>query len=155
MFHPSDRLYRFLWTCPIRSMSLFRMTPWTWTQHSRRGLTRAEGENPLPQSAGHSAFGAVQDVSGFLACKHTLTAHVQLPVHQHHQVLFPRAALNPSLAQPLFVLGIALVQCRTSFLVLLDFTSFMWPTSQASQEPFRWHPFPPACRPHHTAECHH
>lgn len=28
------------------------------------------------------------------------------------------------------------------------------PTSRACQDPFRWHPFPPACWLHHTVWCH-
>jgi len=36
-----------------------------------------------------------QHTVGLLGCEHTLSAHVQLFVHQHPQVLLGRAALNP------------------------------------------------------------
>ncbi|KAK4822002.1 hypothetical protein QYF61_006616 [Mycteria americana] len=49
----------------------------------------------------------LQDTVGFLGCKHTLLAHVELLINQHPQMLLLRAALNPPFAQPVFVLGIA------------------------------------------------
>ena len=49
---------------------------------------------------------------GFLGCKHTLLAHVELLVNQHPQVLLLRAALNPFSTQPVFVLGIVLNQVQ-------------------------------------------
>ena len=36
------------------------------------GLTRAEGEHPVPQAAGHTACGAAQEMLGFLGCGRTL-----------------------------------------------------------------------------------
>ena len=56
---------------------------------------RAEGQDHLSQPVGHTAFDAAQDMVGFLGCEGTLLAHVQLPIHQHQQVLFGRAVLNP------------------------------------------------------------
>ena len=49
---------------------------------------------------------------GFLGCKHTLLAHVELLIHQHPQILLLRAALNPFPALPVFVLGIAPAQVQ-------------------------------------------
>ena len=66
-----------------------------------------EGENPLPRPAGHASFDAAQDTVGFLGCKRTLPAHVELLINQYPQVLLLRAAFNPFLAQPIFMLGIA------------------------------------------------
>lgn len=35
----------------------------------QEGSYKAEGEDQLPRSSGHAAFGAVQNVLGFLGCK--------------------------------------------------------------------------------------
>jgi len=56
---------------------------------------RVEGEDHLPQTAGHASFDAAQDMVGLLGCKSTLLARVQLPIHQYFQVFFGRAVLNP------------------------------------------------------------
>ena len=40
--------------------------------------SRVEGENHLPQPAGHTSFHAAQDTVGFLGCKRTLPGHVEL-----------------------------------------------------------------------------
>ncbi|KAK4812466.1 LOW QUALITY PROTEIN: hypothetical protein QYF61_026459 [Mycteria americana] len=52
--------------------------------------SRVEGQDRLPQPAGHAAFDAAQDMAGLLGCERTLSAHVQLFVHQCPQVLFPQ-----------------------------------------------------------------
>jgi len=62
--------------------------------------------NHLPRPAGHASLDAAQDTVGFLGCKRTLLAHVELCVHQYPQVLL-RAALEPLPAQPVLVFGIA------------------------------------------------
>jgi len=62
----------------------------------------AEGQNPLPRPAGHTAFDAAQDTVGCLGCERTLLAHVQLFNHQYPQVLLGRAALNPFISQSVF-----------------------------------------------------
>ncbi|KAK4825745.1 LOW QUALITY PROTEIN: hypothetical protein QYF61_002184 [Mycteria americana] len=56
--------------------------------------SRAEGQNPLPRPAGHASFDAAQDAVGFLHCECTLSAHVQLFIHQYPQGLLHRAALD-------------------------------------------------------------
>jgi len=45
---------------------------------------------------------------GFLGCERTLLACVRFFIHQYPQVLLGRAALNPFIAQPVLILGIAL-----------------------------------------------
>ncbi|KAK4824541.1 hypothetical protein QYF61_016145 [Mycteria americana] len=57
---------------------------------------------------------------GFLGCKRTLPGHVELLINQHPQVLLLRAALNPSSAQPVFVLGIALNHVQDLSLGLVE-----------------------------------
>ncbi|KAK4817730.1 hypothetical protein QYF61_026530 [Mycteria americana] len=42
----------------------------------------------------------LQDVAGLLGCERTLSAHVQLFVHQYPRALFPRAALDHIIPQP-------------------------------------------------------
>ncbi|KAK4829041.1 hypothetical protein QYF61_001846 [Mycteria americana] len=72
--------------------------------------SRVEGQNHLPRPAGHAAFDAAQDAVGFLGCERTLPAHAQLFIHQYPQVLLCRAVLNPFMAQPVSMFGIALTQ---------------------------------------------
>ena len=66
------------------------------------GLTRAEGQNPLPRPAGHAAFHAAQDTVGLLGSECTLPGHAELLFNQHPQVLLLRVALNPFSAQTVF-----------------------------------------------------
>jgi len=54
----------------------------------------AKGQNLLPRPAGHAAGDAAQGMVGFLGCECTLSAHVQLFIHQYPKVLLGRAALN-------------------------------------------------------------
>ncbi|KAK4819021.1 hypothetical protein QYF61_024137 [Mycteria americana] len=72
--------------------------------------SRVEGQNHLPQPAGHASFDAAQDMVGLLGCEHTLLAHVQLFIHQYPQVLFCRAALNPFIPHPVQDLALGLVE---------------------------------------------
>ncbi|KAK4830027.1 LOW QUALITY PROTEIN: hypothetical protein QYF61_008365 [Mycteria americana] len=51
-----------------------------------------------------------QDTVGFLGCKCTLLAHVQLFIHQYPQVLLRRAALNPFIPQPVLIPTVAPTQ---------------------------------------------
>ena len=67
----------------------------------------AEGQNPLPQPAGHIAGDAAQGTVGLLGCEHTLLPHVQVLLHQQPQVLLLRAALNPFIPQPVLIPGVA------------------------------------------------
>ncbi|KAK4830572.1 hypothetical protein QYF61_011750 [Mycteria americana] len=67
--------------------------------------SRVQGENHFPQPADHASFDAAQDTVGFLGCKCTLPAHVELLINQQPQVILLTAALNPFSAQPVFVLG--------------------------------------------------
>ncbi|KAK4818966.1 LOW QUALITY PROTEIN: hypothetical protein QYF61_022633 [Mycteria americana] len=72
--------------------------------------SRVEGQNHLPRPAGHASFDAAQDTVGFLGCERTLSAHVQLFIHQYPQVLFRRATLDPFIPQPVLLLGVAPTQ---------------------------------------------
>ena len=82
--------------------------------------SRAEGDSHLPHPAGHAAFGAAQDMVGFLGCKCTLLVHVKRFVNHHPQVLLLRAVLNPSSALPVFVLGVAPTQMQDLALGLVE-----------------------------------
>jgi len=67
--------------------------------------SRAEGQNPLPRPAAHAFFDAAQDMVGLLGYKWTLSAHVQLFIHQYPQVFLSRAALSALIPQPVLILG--------------------------------------------------
>ena len=82
--------------------------------------SRAEGQNHLPQPAGHAAFDAAQDTVGLLGCERTLSAYVQFLIHQYPQVLL-RAALNPFIPQPVLILGVAPTQMQGLPLGLIEF----------------------------------
>ena len=60
-----------------------------WPQQNR-----AEGEDHLPQSAGHVLFNAPQDTVGLLGYKSTLMARGQPAVHQDTWILLRRASLE-------------------------------------------------------------
>ena len=80
----------------------------------------AEGQNPLPQPAGHTSFYAAQDTVGLLGCECTLSAHVQLFIHQYPQVRLPRASLNPFIPQLVLTVGVALTQVQDLALGLVE-----------------------------------
>ncbi|KAK4824658.1 hypothetical protein QYF61_017031 [Mycteria americana] len=82
--------------------------------------SRVEGQNHLPRPAGHASFDAAQDTVGLLGCKRTLSAHVQLFIHQYPQVLFRRAALDHIIPQPVLKLRIALTQVQDLALGLVE-----------------------------------
>ena len=54
---------------------------------------------------GTHRFDAAQDVVGFLGCKRTVSAHVELLISEHSHVLL-RATPNSFSTQPLLLLGI-------------------------------------------------
>jgi len=74
----------------------------------------------LRQPAGHSSLDAAQDTVGLLACEHTLVAHVQFFIQQYPQVLLGRAALNPFIPQPVFLVGVAPTHVQDLALGLLE-----------------------------------
>ncbi|KAK4831745.1 hypothetical protein QYF61_018943 [Mycteria americana] len=80
----------------------------------------AEGQNHVPRPAGHTSFEAAQDTIGFLGCEHTSPALTQFFIHQYLQVLLRRAALNPLIAQPVSMVGIALTQVQNLALGLVE-----------------------------------
>ncbi|KAK4832883.1 hypothetical protein QYF61_026433 [Mycteria americana] len=57
---------------------------------------------------------------GLLGCKYTLSAHVQLFIHQYPQVLLCRAALNPFIPQPVLILGVAVTHVQDLALGLVE-----------------------------------
>ncbi|KAK4828118.1 hypothetical protein QYF61_023916 [Mycteria americana] len=79
-----------------------------------------EGQNHLPQPAGHASFDAAQDTVGLLGCESTLLAHIQLFIHQYPQVLLHRDALKPFISQPVLILGVALTQVQDLALGLVE-----------------------------------
>ena len=66
-----------------------------------QGQTR--GDNLFHWPADHASFAAAQDVVGFLGCKSTFLAHVQLFVSQYHRVLLHQYVC----------LGLPKPRCRT------------------------------------------
>jgi len=91
--------------------------------------SRVKGQNPLRRPAGRAALDAAQDTVGFLGCRCTLLAHVELLIHQYPQILLLRAALEPLAAQRVLVFGIAPTHVQDLALglvellfVLLDWT---------------------------------
>ena len=112
VFHPLDHF------CGphLDTLELFCVSPVLRTPHLdtvlqvRLHQCRVEGQDYLPQLAGHASFDAAQDTVDFLVCEGTLLAHVQLPIYQYPQVFFSRAVLNPSIPQLVLLMGVALTQ---------------------------------------------
>jgi len=73
---------------------------------------RVEGQNHLPQPAGHASLDATQRTVGLLGCKHTLLAPVESCINRHPQILLLRATFKPFSIQPVFVLGVKAVWDR-------------------------------------------
>ena len=51
-------------------------------------------------------------MAGFLGCKGTLLARVQLPIHQNPQVLFSRAVLHPYISWLVLILRVAVIELQ-------------------------------------------
>jgi len=98
-----------------------------------------EKGNHLPLITGHTSFDEAQDAAGFLYCKCTLSAHVELLISQHLQELV-WSALNPFLSWPVFVIGIALTQLQDTDFSLIEFheahTGTLLESMKASLESF-------------------
>ncbi|KAK4811014.1 hypothetical protein QYF61_015718 [Mycteria americana] len=89
-----------------KSLSIFLRSP----LYMLKGCNKVSLEPSLLQAEQpqlSQPFHIGEDTVGILGCEHTLSAHVQLFVHQYPQVLLHRAALNPFSTQPVFVLEIA------------------------------------------------
>ena len=84
------------------------------------GLTRVEGDNPLPLPAGHSSVDAAQDSVGLVGGKSMLLAHVQLFIHHDAQVLFHMTAFKKFFSQSILVSGIASTQVQHLALGLVE-----------------------------------
>jgi len=87
-----------------------------WGSHQ----SRVEGQNHLPQRAGHAAFDAAQDTVGLLGCESTRSAQVQLLIHQYPKLLLSRSALNPFIAQYVLIPGVASTQVQDLALDLVE-----------------------------------
>jgi len=87
---------------------------------------RIEVQDHLPRPAAHASLDAAQDKVGFLGCESTLLAHVQFAIHQYPQVLFGRAALNPSIPHLVLVMGVASTRVQDFALGLLNIMRFTW-----------------------------
>ncbi|KAK4829697.1 hypothetical protein QYF61_006072 [Mycteria americana] len=81
---------------------------------------RVEGQNHLPQPAGHASLDAAQDTVGLLGCECSLVAHGQLFIHQYPHILLCTAALNPFIPQPVLIPGVALTQVQGLALGLVE-----------------------------------
>ncbi|KAK4815928.1 hypothetical protein QYF61_010185, partial [Mycteria americana] len=82
--------------------------------------SRVEGQNHIPRPAGHNSFEAAQDVVGFLGSECTLSAHVQLFIHQYPQLLLCRTALNPFVPQPVLIPGVVPTLVQDAALGLVE-----------------------------------
>lgn len=80
-------------------------------QDSRWSLKRPEKKRRITSVHLLVTFLLMQETAGFLGCRCTLPPHIELLIYQHsHMWLILRAALNTFSAQPVFVLGIVLIQ---------------------------------------------
>ena len=108
---------------------------------------RAEGQDHLPQPAGHASFDADQDPVGLLGCEGTFLAHIQLTIHQYPQVLLGRAVLHPFILQLVLIVGAAVTQVQNFALGPVEPMMFTWAhmTGLISLGLPGWHPFPHVC----------
>ncbi|KAK4824839.1 hypothetical protein QYF61_020212 [Mycteria americana] len=83
-----------------------------------------EGQDHLPQPAGHASFEAAQDTVGFLGCKRTLPARVQLCIHQYLKSFSTGLLSIHSLLSLYLCLGLPQLTRRTLPLALLNFMRF-------------------------------
>ena len=86
---------------------------------------RVEGEENLPQPAGHTPLNSPQDPIGIPGNQGTLLAYGQLVVRQHSQVPLHRAALQQVSPSLYWCMGLFLPRCRTLPLPLLNFFRFL------------------------------
>ena len=86
----------------------------------RSHQSRVQGQNHLPQTAGHNSCDATQDTAGLLHCECTLLGHIELLINRHPQGLLLGAAFNPFSTQPAFVLGIVLTHVMDLALHLVE-----------------------------------
>lgn len=73
-----------LWTPLNRSMYFLC---WGLQSCTLQSQSSVEGENYLPQLAGHVSSDGTQDMFGFMGSEHKLSAHTQFFIHQLPQVL--------------------------------------------------------------------
>jgi len=119
VLQPSDHFCGLLWTRCDSSMSFLCWGLQSWMQDSRWSLTRAEQRDRIPSLALLAMLLLMQPRIQ-LAFWATLVAHVKFFIHQYPQVLLGRAALNPFIPQPVFVLGIVLTHVQDLALGLVE-----------------------------------
>jgi len=124
----------------------------------RSNQHRAEGQDQLPQPASRASSDAAQDTVGFLGCKGTLLAHVQLDIlqldiHQlaiHPEVHFGRTAIYPFVSQLVLIVGVATTQVQDLALGFLEPLRFTWAHSSSLSRPLcmAFHPLGMLTAPH-------
>lgn len=94
MLQTLNHLYGLHWTLYSNSLSFLNLEP--MTEHSTPDLASPgqgrEAGSP-PYLVGHTLPDAFQDLTGPPGPQDTLSAHVQLAIHQHPKVLLHRVGL--------------------------------------------------------------
>lgn len=80
-----------LWTWSNNSISFLCGRSQNWTQCSRWGLRRVEGQNQLPWPAGHTSLDAIQDMVGMSVYVFT---QLNLEVQKIRAKRFPEESIN-------------------------------------------------------------
>lgn len=85
----SAMLQSFCWTCSNNSILSFLCCVTTTLCRLKvvSQQSRVEGQNVFPHPAGHVAFDAAQDMTGFQSCEYTLVAQVEFSAKHHPQIL--------------------------------------------------------------------
>jgi len=78
---------------------------------------RLEGQDHLPQPAGHVSFDAAQDAVSFLGYDGTVLAHVQFTIHQYTQILLVRIVHYTFVPQVILIMGITVTLVQHLHLV--------------------------------------
>lgn len=94
-----------------------------------------EGNNHLPQSAGHLSFNSAQDEVSFLGCKRVFSFLLTRTPKFFSSGLFLIHSL------PVHVPEIALTQVQHLHLILLNCVMFTWGHFSSVSRSFEWHPF--------------
>lgn len=118
----------------------------SWKQ--RRGV-----QSP-PLTCSYTSCDSAQNKISFLGCKCTLPPHAKLFIKQQPQNSFSSKLLSIHSLPSLYLrLELPRPRCRTSYLALLNFLSFVQPTRQACQGPSEHVDMPTACWKHYTVLC--
>ncbi|KAK4823445.1 hypothetical protein QYF61_002190 [Mycteria americana] len=99
---------------------------------------RVQGQDHFPSPAGHTISDTSQDAIGLLGHLGTLLAHIQLPINQHLQDLFCRAAFQPLFPKPVALHGVVVTQVQDLALGLVEpHTTGLGPSIQPVQVPLQ------------------